>query len=306
MENQSDFSDKGLVFDIQRYSIHDGPGIRTIVFFKGCPLRCIWCQNPESLHRREEIGFNQIKCIDCGECEQICPTGAIKREEEFIIDHMSCILCGKCVDNCFAEALVIFGKEMTVEEILEVVEKDRPFYERTNGGVTLSGGEPTIQIAFVHELLKESKRRGLSPVIETCGYFEWENFEPVLEYVDWILFDLKIMDREEHEKYCGVPNVKILKNAKKVAKYFDGIIFRIPVIPGITDKNKNIQEICQFLKEMGIQKVQLIPYHKLGHDKYRILGKQPLDTHIKKINRKKLDNVRKRITREGIAPIIIE
>ncbi|MFW9997072.1 MAG: glycyl-radical enzyme activating protein [Candidatus Odinarchaeota archaeon] len=303
MKSKNRKSNKGLLFNIQRYSIHDGPGIRTIVFFKGCPLSCLWCQNPEGLSRKKELAFNKSKCIGCGNCEQVCPLGSIDLATNTRIDRRSCNACGKCADVCFAGALTIFGMEMTVEQILVEVEKDSPFYERTGGGITLSGGEPALQADFVLELLKESKLRGLNTAMETCGYFNWENFEPLLEYLDWILFDLKVVDEKEHQKFCGVVNAKILENCRKIAERADGLIIRMPVIPGINDGKKNIKKTCQFLKELGLKEIHLIPYHKLGVDKYQMLGKKPRDSHVTRIGDKMTEKVRKRILEEGIKPV---
>ncbi|MFX0123602.1 MAG: glycyl-radical enzyme activating protein [Candidatus Hodarchaeota archaeon] len=299
-------SETGLIFDVQRYSIHDGPGIRTVVFLKGCPMSCIWCQNPEGKKKGKEIGFNMIKCIGCGVCEETCSLECINLEEDWRIDRQICTICGECVESCYAEALTIFGREMSVNEVIEIIEKDKPFYAQTNGGVTLSGGEPTMQMSFINRLLKECKKRGLNTAIETCGFFNWEDFKQLLDYLDWLLFDLKMIDEIKHKKYCKVSNKNILKNAQNVSKYFENIHFRFTVIPGVNDDSKNVRKICQFLKIMEVDELHIIPYHKLGYEKYRILGLKPLDTHIKKIKPKMIEKVKGILLKEDIIPIIVE
>ena len=296
---------EGLIFDIQRYSIHDGPGIRTIVFLKGCPLRCIWCQNPEGQNFYPEVGYNSIKCISCGMCVQICPNDSLKLESVNRIDYQSCNTCGKCVDECYAEALIMFGRKMTVEDVITIIEKDRPFYHKTKGGITLSGGEPIMQKLFVQKLLMECKIRGIDTTLETSGHFNWQDIAPLLKYLDLILFDIKLIDNEKHQKYCGVSNEKILDNAQKLAKLAKKLIFRIPIIPGVNDGMKNIQQTCSLIKETGIKELHLIPYHKLGHDKYRILGRIPSDKNIKPINEKSIEFIKKRVQDEGLVPHVI-
>jgi len=200
---------EATVFDIQRYSVHDGPGIRTLVFFKGCPLRCRWCQNPESMDRRQEIAFFANKCIGCGECANVCPQGAIVFEDDRRINRELCDRCGECAKVCYAEALTIIGKQYDVRSLLDIVERDRPFYEQSGGGVTVSGGEPTVQYEFLLEFLRAAKEAGLNTVIETCGAFAWDKFEKLLPYLDIVYFDLKIADEEEHRRLTGVGNERI-------------------------------------------------------------------------------------------------
>ncbi len=304
MESQNSLSIQGIVFDIQRYSIHDGPGIRTIIFLKGCPLKCIWCQNPEGQNQSVEIGFNPSKCIHCGKCAIICPTSSIDLNYKWRIDRNTCSLCTKCVEECYADALVIFGSKMTISEVMKEIEKDKPFYSETNGGVTISGGEPTLQMEFTYNLLLECKKQGISTVLETSGYFKWDKFEILLSVLDWVLFDLKLYNEKTHTHYCGHSNRKILQNAQKLSKEFPNVIFRMPIIPSVNDDKQNIKLICHFVKKQGKKKLHLIPYHKLGYGKYQMLGRYPSDGHIKLADQEVQIKVKKLVEKEGLIPVI--
>ena len=304
MTENSDLSIKGIVFDIQRYSIYDGPGIRTLIFLKGCPLTCIWCQNPEGQKRSIEIGYNPNKCIICRECVKICPTKSIDLDSKWAIDRKTCSLCGKCAEVCYSEAMVIFGKKLTVEEVIEEIEKDKPFYAETDGGITLSGGEPTMQLEFAQKILEESKKRGISTAIETSGYFKWTDFRTLLPFLDWVLFDLKIIDEKAHRKFCGQSNKIILQNARNLAEVFSNIIFRMPIIPGINNNERNVQLTCQLVKKQGKKEIYLIPYHKMGYMKYQMLGRHPQDTHIELVTDSSNAVIRTIVEREGLKPIV--
>jgi len=192
--------DLGLIFDIQRYSIHDGPGIRTLVFMKGCPLRCLWCSNPEGQLSYPEIMYSAKKCIKCWECIKVCPSRAISKNNNsnINISRENCTNCGKCSSVCYSEALQLVGKYITVEETLRLIEKDETFYDVSNGGITLSGGEPLVQIEFVKELLKACKKEGINTAIETCGYAKWENIESIIDLIDVIFYDIKHMNPQRH------------------------------------------------------------------------------------------------------------
>ncbi|MFX0085505.1 MAG: glycyl-radical enzyme activating protein [Candidatus Hodarchaeota archaeon] len=220
------------------------------------------------------------------------------------IDRNSCSLCTKCVEECYADTMVIFGSKMTVSEVMEEVEKDKPFYSETNGGITLSGGEPTLQIEFAHNLLLECKRRGISTIIETSGYFKWEKFEVLLSVLDYVLFDLKVYREKTHIRYCGYSNRIILQNAQKLSKAFPNVIFRMPIIPKVNDDKQNIQLICQFVKKQGKKELHLIPYHKLGYGKYHMLGRQPSDKHIELADQKVQMKVKKLVEKEGLIPVL--
>ncbi|HHW03892.1 MAG TPA: glycyl-radical enzyme activating protein [Thermoanaerobacterales bacterium] len=263
-----------MIFDIQRYSIHDGPGIRTIVFLKGCPLRCPWCANPESQKMVPEIMYSEIKCVLCQRCVNACPVNAIKVINGKIhIDRELCNVCGLCWEACLNEALKVAGKEVTVKEVLSIVEKDRIFYERSGGGVTLSGGEPLMQAEFSAALLAACKKKGLNTAIETSGYQKWELFLPILENTDLVLLDIKMMNTDLHRKIIGVPNNLILDNARKIVELGKDIIVRIPIIPGYNDSIENLRNTAEFAANIGIKEVHLLPYHRLGESKYNQLGR---------------------------------
>jgi len=268
---------KGMLLNIQRFSVHDGPGIRTLVFMKGCPLRCSWCSNPESQSREPELGFFQIKCVQCGKCVEACPLGAVtlSSDGEIATDRKICDNCGKCVEACSYEAREMAGEWVTVEYLLAEVEKDRDFYSNSGGGVTVGGGEPTYQPDFVREFLKECQENWLHTAIETCGHAPWKNLEGILEYVDYVLCDIKHMDPAVHKRITGVSNKLILSNIKKiVSNQAQPIIIRVPIIPGLNDAETNIRATAEFVS--GLEKVEgieLLPYHRLGISKYEQFDK---------------------------------
>ena len=266
---------QGWIFDIQRYSINDGPGIRTTVFFKGCPLSCLWCDNPESQTNSPQLLYLRSMCVNCHRCVAVCPTGATKAEMNgsgnIIIDRSLCQACGKCVEVCYQDARVIMGKQMTVEQVFDVVKKDTLFYRNSGGGVTCSGGEPTHQPVFLKSLLTRCQEAGLHTALDTCGYVDWKTMEEALEHVDLVLYDIKHMDSEEHRRLTGVGNELILGNLEKMAKS-KSIWVRIPLIPDYNDSEENIRATGEFLSRIGIQKVDVAPYHQLGMGKYERLG----------------------------------
>ena len=260
----------GTIFDIKRFAVHDGPGIRTTVFFKGCPLRCHWCHNTESMKIGRQIVFFENKCIGCFECVKRCPEGCIEfTPEGREYDRDKCTLCGTCVEYCYAEATVMEGKIVSVEEVIEEVKKDMPFYENSDGGVTLSGGEPTMQSDFCLAVLRESKKEGMHTTLDTCGQVKWETLEKILEYVDLVLFDIKKMDPQKHEELTGLSNETILSNLKKIDQLGIPIEIRMPMIPGLNDSEENLSAVAQFLSDMkNVKRVKLLPYHRLGEGKY--------------------------------------
>ena len=264
----------GIIFNIQRYSIHDGPGIRTTVFLKGCPLNCWWCQNPESQLSGQEMLFWGDRCIGCGACSTICPSGAIKIKNGIpVTEKEKCILCGKCIEKCPALAREMIGEKLTVEEIIKEIEKDLVFYEESGGGVTFSGGEPLGQSEFLESLLICCQKKKIHTAVDTSGYISWEILSKISSKVDLFLYDLKIMDNERHKKYTGVSNELILENLKKLSSVHNNIFVRFPVIPGINDDYQNIKETGEFLSSLKIAQVNLLPYHYIGIDKYRRLGR---------------------------------
>jgi pyruvate formate lyase activating enzyme len=265
----------GQIFNIQRYSIHDGPGIRTTVFLKGCPLRCFWCQNPESQSSRIQVLYNRAKCTLCGRCAEVCPSGATRLSDGHItIDRDRCTGCGECVGVCLNEARRIAGSHATVQEIMDEVMRDVKFYENSGGGVTLSGGEPLAQPDFALEILKNCKTYGLHTTIDTCGVADWATIETLLGYVDLFLFDIKVIDPEIHQRGTGRRNEQILENAIGISGRTPMRV-RVPLIPGFNDSEEAILQIARFAKnELGSPPIDLLPYNKFGEVKYELLDKR--------------------------------
>ncbi len=264
----------GIIFNIQRYSIHDGPGIRTTVFLKGCPLNCWWCQNPESQLSGQEMLFWGDRCIGCGACSTICPSNAIRIKNGIpVTEKEKCILCGKCTEKCPALAREMIGKKLTTEEVIKEIEKDLVFYEESGGGVTFSGGEPLEQFEFLESLLVCCQKKKIHTTVDTSGYISWEILSKISSKVDLFLYDLKIMDSERHKKYTGISNEIILENLKKLSSVHHNIFVRFPLIPGINDDYQNIKETGEFLSSLKIAQVNILPYHYIGIDKYRRLGR---------------------------------
>ncbi len=268
---------KPLILELKGNSLDDGPGIRTVVFFKGCPLSCTWCHNPESKKGSVEISFEPGECVGCNSCIETCTQKALSKENSFFIDRSLCNLCFDCAKNCPSGALERVGKEMGVTDIVEQVMKDKPFYDTSKGGVTFSGGEPTLNMGYLAETAMTLRKKGVHILIETCGQFNYEQFiERVYPHVDLIYFDIKIIDSDNHKKYCGLPNQTILENFKKLnRKYQEGgieIIPRTPLIPDITDTDENLQKIVSLYKNENVTKTQLMAYHPLWKDKNLKIG----------------------------------
>lgn len=265
---------KGLVFNIQKFSIQDGPGIRTTVFMKGCPLSCPWCSNPEGLSREQELITNDRKCIGCMKCAEVCPLNAISFVDGTrLVDWDLCNNCLECANICPSHALEAAADEMTVDEVFDVVAQDAPFYRNSGGGVTISGGEAMLQWEFALELFKKSKEAGFHTVLDTTAYCKWEHLEEVLEYVDLILFDLKHMDPKKHQEKTGITNELILENLEKAAKKTK-IWVRIPLIPGYNDSEENLRQVAELASRIRAEKVSILPYHEYGKQKYPRLGSE--------------------------------
>jgi pyruvate formate lyase activating enzyme len=265
----------GVVFDIRRFSIHDGPGIRTAVFLKGCPLRCAWCHNPEGLSAAPELVWRGERCTRCGTCMARCPEDALAWEGDApVLDGTRCTLCGECADACYAEAREVLGREMTVEQVLAAAQRDRPFYEESGGGVTFTGGEPLAQADFLMELLRGCKAIGLHTVLDTCGYAPRDAVDLVRPHVDLFLYDLKLMDDERHRRATGVSNALVLDNARALARAGARLHVRFPLVPGVNDDDDNVRATGAFVAGLdGMPQVTVLPYHRLGADKYRRLGR---------------------------------
>lgn len=265
---------KGRIFNIQRFSTHDGPGIRTTVFLKGCMLKCFWCQNPESQVMEPLLMHNYHMCKLCGSCVKSCPEGAISIEDGRVVtDRNICTACGKCTEVCLYKARSISGYEASVSEILDLVLKDEKSYRRSGGGVTISGGDPLYQHDFTLELLKAFKSRKLHTSIETCGCASWDILENILEYVDYIQYDLKCMDSDLHKEGTGAENELIVSNLKKASRLGKPLRIRMPLIPGYNDSPEYVRQLRSFLLENGIpvECAELLKYNRMGEEKFRYL-----------------------------------
>lgn len=267
---------KGLVFNIQRFSVHDGPGIRTTVFLKGCPLRCKWCHNPESLSTDPELMLRNDRCIRCGDCATLCKNNAIERVDGgFATQREVCIDCGECIEVCDADARALIGKEMTTEEVIAEIEKDVVFYDQSGGGASFSGGEPLLQHEFLISLLERCKRKNIHTVVDTAGLTTSTILDAVSAHVDLFLFDLKTTDDAMHRKFTGVSNIQILSNLRRLADQQKKVIVRIPLIPGVNDARNDIKRAGEFVGGLGnVSEIHLLPYHPAGTEKYVRLGKE--------------------------------
>jgi len=282
----------GVIFDIKRYAIHDGPGIRTTVFLKGCPLNCLWCHNPEGKSIKQEFMWWKERCIGCRECQDVCPQDAISfLEDSIVVYENKCELCGACAEACYAKALELVAKDMTLKQVMQEIEKDTVFYEESGGGVTFSGGEPLMQPGFVHNLLKACKEKGIHTALDTCGYVKTEVLLKISEYVELFLYDLKVIDDSKHVKFTGVSNNLILENMKNISGIGKNIIVRFPLIQGVNEDEKDILELGEFVSSLkNLNEIDILPYHKAGVKKGERIKNQNVPkfiTHIpsaKKIN----------------------
>ena len=264
----------GRIFDIQRFSVHDGPGIRTTVFLKGCPLRCAWCHNPEGISPRPQLAFDPRRCIGCGYCFRVCRRGAHRMAEgRHVLDRDVCAACGTCVAECYAEALEFIGREVSVADVMAEVRADRPFYETSGGGLTLSGGEPLAQIDFTEAVLRAAAAEGIHCCIETCGHAPWASFERVRPLVGLFLFDWKETDPGRHKEFTGVTNELIAANLHALYAAGASILLRCPIIPGLNDRQDHFVGIASLCRQMpALLGVELLPYHRLGLGKTERLG----------------------------------
>jgi pyruvate formate lyase activating enzyme len=269
---------RGLIFDIRKYSIHDGPGVRTTVFFKGCPLRCRWCCNPESQAGRPELVWIGERCLGCDLCLSVCEKAALSRAAAGgkAIDRERCDGCGDCAQRCPGDALNLIGRWVTVDEVLSEAGRDALYYEASGGGLTLSGGEPLAQPEFAAELLRRFKReeRGGHTAVETCGFVAWSEIERVAPDVDLFLYDLKHLDPEEHRQFTGQGNELVLENARRLAASGHDLVMRLPLIAGVNNRREQLEAAADFILSLpGVRRLDLLPYHRLGEPKYRRLGK---------------------------------
>lgn len=264
-----------MIFDIERFSIHDGPGIRTTVFLKGCPLSCMWCHNPESQTPKQEIMFREHRCIRCGACLTACPEHVISQSDGLIItDMIKCTVCGDCVQVCQTEAREIIGHQVTVAEVITEIEKDIAFYDESGGGVTFSGGEPLMQPDFLLALLQGCKERDIHTAVDTSGLANWKTVQRIAEYVDLFLYDLKLIDDARHRQFTGISNELILANLRSLALPGRTIMVRVPIIPGLNDNPEDIAQLGQFVLSLAHRPpISILPYHKAGVNKYARLNK---------------------------------
>lgn len=282
----------GMVFNIQRFTIHDGPGIRTTVFLKGCPLKCSWCHNPESLQRKPEIFFQSGKCIGCGWCLDTCPQHCHRLENgKHIFCRENCMRCGRCAEKCYAEAIELIGQTMTAAKTLAEVMKDKPFYGNSGGGMTVSGGEPMLQFEFTRALLSVAKGAGIHNCLDTCGVAPLDDYLQILKDVDILLYDLKSTDPDRHRTLTGVPLAGILDNLYRLDEAGARTILRCPLIPGLNDNDEHLRNIAVIANKLRhVQEINLLPYHPLGKDKCDHLGYQVDGVQIERASESKIEH----------------
>ena len=292
---------EGCIFNIMKYSIHDGPGIRTTVFMKGCPLRCLWCHNPESQLPKPQLIRFPARCIGCGNCAKVCSTGAITiSDNKTKYDMSKCNSCGLCAEVCYAEAMEMAGKYMDAKEVMKEVEKDMPFYEESGGGVTFSGGEPFMQQDFLRELLISCNNKGIHTAVDTSGFVKKDILLDLSKYIDLFLYDLKLMEDAKHKKYVGGSNEIILDNLKELVRIGKRIFVRIPIIPGINDDVENLEAIGRFLSGIrGIEQVNILPYHNIAKEKYKRLNKEYSLSDLKAPSQEKMEEIAEKLTTYG-------
>lgn len=299
----------GKIYDIQRFTVNDGPGIRTEVFLKGCPLTCLWCHSPESQAYESQLGLYMMRCIgieNCGKCLEACTHKAISEGEvvysevykkditKIKVDFDKCHSCFDCVEACRSKALVVIGEDKTVEETMVIIRKDSAYYKKSGGGVTISGGEALSQPKFTLELLKACKDEGLHTCLDTTGFAKWDTLEKMIPYVDLVLLDLKHMDSESSKELVGVPNEIILENAVKMAQSGVDIQIRVPIIPGHNDSMENLEKTGLFCQQLGdaVSMVQILPYHKLGTIKYERLAKPYLLEDLEPPSEERMEEIK--------------
>jgi len=282
----------GLVYDIKRASTDDGPGIRTVIFLKGCSLKCVWCHSPESIRNSPELIFYKNRCILCGKCVTICPNGvhAVENSKR-TIDIKKCRTTGLCAENCFADALEIKGRYYSVEEIFEIINKDKIFYRNSGGGVTVSGGEPTLQADFTLNVLKACKQSKIHTALDTCGHTKWHHLEPILQYTDLVLYDLKHMDMIQHHRLTGAYNDKILRNLEAIVKKGVEVRIRMPIIPGYNDNEENLKQTADYIKSLGIISMDILPFNELAGSKYEWLQQPYTLSHVKINSRNYMEKI---------------
>lgn len=293
---------KGRIFDIKRYAGHDGPGIRTTVFFKGCPLRCLWCHNPEGMTEETELMVMPNRCIRCYSCISACPRDALTRERSGAVslNRTKCDPCGRCIEVCFSDALQLVGRDATVDEVVAEVERDNIFYEQSGGGVTFSGGEPLEQPEFLESLLNKFKKRNIHTALDTSGFAPSDLLEKVARKTDLFLYDLKMVDPQQHRTYTGFSNVLILDNLRLLLNLDKEVWIRIPLAAGVNDDEANIRQTADFLKSLKkIKKISLLPYHRGGQDKSHRLGTSSLFKAFEPPSKERYEEIRWTLEESG-------
>ncbi len=300
----TDNSNKGLIFNIQKFSLQDGPGIRTTVFMKGCPLKCRWCSNPESIKMFPEIMFFTDKCVKCGSCQKVCSREAIIQiDDTKRIDRDKCNLCMDCVKVCPSDALQQVGRYISVEDVVNEVKKDALFYVNSGGGMTISGGEPLLQWGFIKEVFRACKEQGICTALDTTGHIIWHIIDEVLEYIDLALYDIKHMDAKMHKNGTGVTNELILANLPRVARKVKTWI-RVPVIPGYNDSESNMVALAHLASDLRVEKISLLPYHSWGEKKYDRLGLNYMLKDTEPLQEEKMQQLKKILESYG-TPVTI-
>ena len=293
----------GTIFNIMRFSVYDGPGIRTTVFLKGCPASCLWCHNPEALSGKIQLMVRKDRCRHCGDCAATCPRNAISLQDgEPATDRKRCLQCGACVDVCYAEARELVGRSLTVRDLMKEISRDIPFFEESGGGVTFSGGEPLQQHEFLQQLLKACKERGLHTAVDTTGYAPPEILQRIGDWTDLFLYDLKLMDDLRHREFTGISNGVILQNLKDLAFRGKQVLIRVPLVPGINDSLENIREMGQFVAMLpNVREIELLPYHASGAGKYERLGLKFSLPEILPLSNAETNQIVEELQRHGIA-----
>jgi len=270
-----------LLMDVKKFAVHDGPGVRTTLFLKGCTLRCIWCHNPEGISPKPELAYYAHKCIGCGECVRVCPNGAHSISADgHVFNREKCIACGACEPACLGEAIKLFGKEIDVDEALRIALEDRMFYSTSGGGVTISGGEPLLHAEFVRELCERLHGEGIHTAVDTCGCVPWSAFETVLPVADMFLYDIKQFDSDAHKALTGAGNERILENLQRLSDAGKRIEIRMPFVPGCNSDDETVHKIGEFLGKLNIERMKVLPYHSLARSKYVALGKEDTMPHV--------------------------
>ena len=290
----------GTVFNVMHYALHDGPGIRAVVFLKGCPLACRWCHNPESQNVGPELMITAERCIGCGDCLTVCPTGAAVLVDGVPGATDACTACGRCVDVCLAGARTIAGRTMTVADVMSELVRDRVFFEESGGGVTFSGGEPLMHAAFLKSLIDACRDEGISTAVESCGMSDLAPLLAVGDKVDLFLYDVKLMDTARHSEATSVGNETILANLAALAEVHAHVIIRFPVIPGVNDDKDNVDLMVAMMRQLGLCEIDLLPYHRIGTDKYKRLGRSYELAELQPPSAEMMEGIRRVFAEAGI------